>query len=170
MTAALNRQVRSLLARYGQQRVLDAIAAVGAARGAGISSVVEAAPTKAKARASGRTTTRRKSATEVVEKAQVPPEVRPVIERIALAYEAKEILPERWRVKKFLASEGVDADRIRSRADALSTVIEVLATFPRERLEDLLGGWREHAERGDLAILADAILGPPKTAPSAGRR
>lgn len=170
MTAALNRQVRSLLARYGQQRVLDAIAAVGAARGSGISSAVEVAPSKAKARASGRTTTRRKSAAEVVERAQVPPEVRPVMERIALAYESKEILPERWRVKKFLASEGVDADRIRSRADALATVVEVLATFPRERLEDLLSGWREHAERGDLAILADAILGPPKTASSAGQR
>lgn len=170
MNAALDRQVRTLLARYGQQRVLDAIAAVGAARGSGISSATEAVPTKTKARTSGRTTTRRKSATEVVAKAQVPPEVRPVIERIALAYESKEILPERWRVKKFLASEGVNADRIRSRADALPTVVEVLATLPQERLEDLLSGWREHVERGDLAILADAILGPPKTGSPAGRR
>lgn len=170
MTAVLNRQVRSLLARYGRRQVLDAIAAADAARVSGNLPTAETEPTRTTAAARRRTTRRRKTATEVVEAAKVDSEIRPVVERIAAAYESRQILPELWRVRKFLASEGVDPDRVRSRADALPKLIAVLAGHPRERLEYLLNGWREHVERGDLAILADAILGPAKTATPAGER
>ena len=170
MNAALNQQARRLLARYGRRQVLDAIAAAEAARVSGKLRAAETEPTRTKAAARSRTTRRRKTATEVVEAAQVDSEIRPVAERIAAAYESRQILPELWRVRKLLASEGVDPDRVRSRADALPKLIRVLAGHPRERLEYLLNGWREHVERGDLAILADAILGPAKSATPAGER
>lgn len=98
------------------------------------------------------------------------PDVRPVMEQIALAYEAKEILPEPWRVKSFLESEGLDPGRVRSRADALPKVISVLAKKPRERLETLLGLWRRHAEVGDFRMIAEAIVGPRETVAPARER
>lgn len=93
-----------------------------------------------------------------------------MIERIAVAYEAREILPEPWRVKDFLRSEGLDPRRVRSRADALPKFVSVLANKPRERLETLFGLWRRHAQVGDLGMLADAILGTPKTVAPEGQR
>ena len=165
----MNRQVRSLLARYGRKQVLEALANAEATeapkrRAAG---TARARPKNSPA---GRTGRPRKTPLEVVEAARVAPEVRPVIERIALAYEAKEILPEPWRVKHFLAQEGLDPDRVRSRADALPKVVDVLAKKPRERLETIFEGWRKHAEIGDLGMLAEAILGPRKASATAGER
>lgn len=169
MNTALNRQVRSLLARHGRKQVLEALANAEAAeapqrRAAG---TARARPKNSPA---GRARRPRKTPLEVVEEAQVAPEVRPVIERIALAYEAREILPEPWRVKHFLAREGLDPDKVRSRADALPKVVEVLATRGREELEALYGLWRKHTEIGDLGMIAEAILGPRKSAAPAGER
>lgn len=107
---------------------------------------------------------------ELVEASNVESDIRPVLERIGAAYLAKEILPEFWRVRRFLASEGLDTRTLRSRADALPKVVTVLAEKPRERLEVLYSRWRRHAERGDLAMMAEAILGPGKTAASTGER
>lgn len=167
MTANLNRQVQSLLARYGRKQVLEALANAEATE-APKRRTAGTARTLPKNSPAGRARRPRKTPLEVVEAARVAPEVRPVIERIALAYEAKEILPEPWRVKHFLAREGLDPDKVRSRADALPKVVEVLANKPRERLEILLEGWRKHAEIGDLGMLAEAILGPRKVSATAG--
>ena len=169
MSAALSRQVRRLLVRYGRKQVSEALANIEdlelpQRRPAAAS---RSRPKNPPIRRAQRP---RKSPLEVVESAQVDPEVRPVIERIAVAYEAREILPEPWRVKDFLAREGLDPDRVRSRADALPKVVAVLAKKPRERLEHLFGLWRRHAEVGELGVLADVILGPPKTAAPAGER
>ena len=169
MTASLNRQVRSLLARYGRSRVRAALANAEAAE-ASQQRAAGAAGVPQKNLRAGRAKRARKSPLEVVEAARVAPEVRPVIERIALAYEAKEILPEPWRVKRFLESQGVDPDRIRSRADALREVVDVLAPLPRSELEELFEGWRKHVEIGDLGMIAEAILGPRKSVASAGER
>ena len=169
MNATLNQQVRRLLVRYGRKQVLEALANFNdlelPQRGP-----VAARRSRPKNPPARRTKRPRKGPLEVVEAAQVDPEVRPVIERIALAYEAREILPEPWRVKDFLESEGLDRDRVRSRADALPKVVAVLARKPRERLENLFGLWRRHAQVGDLGMLADVILGPPKTTAPAGER
>ena len=107
---------------------------------------------------------------ELVEAANVDSDIRPVLERIGAAYVAKEILPEFWRVRRFLASEGLDTRKLRSRADALPKVVAVLAEKRRERLETLLNRWRKHAEQGDLAMMAEAILGPGKTVAPTGDR
>lgn len=167
MNAFLNRQVRLLVKRYGRERVMEAVA-----------NAEEVERRQQRARPRPRTPPAgrrrpgkpRKSTLEVVEAAQVDPEVRPVIERIAVAYEAREILPEPWRVKDFLESEGLDRGKVRSRADALPKFVSVLAKKPRERLETLFGLWRRHAQVGDLGMLADAILGPPSTVTPEGRR
>lgn len=169
MTASLNRQIRSLIARYGRDQVRGALANAEAAE-ASQQRAARAARVRPKNHPDGRTKRTRKSPLEVVEAARVAPEVRPVIERIALAYEAKEILPEPWRVKRFLESQGVDADRIRSRADALREVVGVLAPLPRAELEELFEGLRKHVEIGDLGMIAEAILGPRKSVASAGER
>lgn len=169
MTANLNRQVRSLLARYGRERVLDAIANAEAVEAAP-QRTGSAARTRPKNPPAKRPKRPRKSPLEVVEAARVSPEVRPVIERIAVAYEAKEILPEPWRVKHFLAREGLDPDKVRSRADALPKVVDVLAARGREELEELFGLWRKHTEIGDLGMIAEAILGPRKSVAAAGER
>ena len=168
MNAFLNRQVRLLVARYGREQVMEALSNAGEAE------PPPRRPAAARPRPKNPPARRpkrpRKSPLEVVEAAQVDPEVRPVIERIAVAYEAGEILPEPWRVKDFLRSEGLDPRRVRSRADALPKVVAVLAKKPRERLETLFGLWRRHARVGDLGMFADAILGPPETVAPEGQR
>lgn len=169
MNATLGRQVRVLLRRYGRDQVLEAVANAEAAKPPPQPAAVTR-PRPKTAPAGRRPKKPRKTPLEVVEAAQVRPEVRPVIERIAVAYEAREILPEPWRVKDFLESEGLDPGRVRSRAGALPKVVAVLAAKPRERLETLLRLWRKHAEVGDFGMIAEAILGPPETAPSAGQR
>ena len=85
-----------------------------------------------------------------------------MIEQFASAYERKEYLSELWRVRRFLESEGVDAGKLRSRADALPKLIKVLATHPREKLEMLIASWEERGDRNDLALVANAILGPAR--------
>lgn len=168
MNAFLNRQVRLLLARYGREQVMEALSNAGEVElPQRRSAAARSRPKNPPARHPRRP---RKSPPEVVEAARVRPEVRPVIERIAVAYEAREILPEPWRVKDLLRSEGLDPRRVRSRADALPKVVAVLAKKAPERLEILLSLWRKHAEQGDLAMFAEAILGPPETASPAGSR
>ncbi len=170
MNTALHRQVRSLLARYGREQVLKAVAD---AEGVELRKrrTAPSTPSLPKSPPAGqRPKMARKTPLEVVEAAGVATEVRPVIERIAVAYEAREILPEPWRVKDFLESEGLDPGRVRSRADALPKVVAVLAAKPRERLETLLRLWRKHAEVGDFGMIAEAILGPPETVAPASER
>lgn len=170
MNAALNRKVRSLLARYGREQVLKAVADAEGAELSQRRATPATRPPPKVPPTEKRVGKPRRSPLEVVEAAQVDPEIRPVMEQIALAYEAKEILPEPWRVRNYLESEGVDPARIRSRADALPKVVAVLAAKPRERLETLLGLWRKHAELGDFGMIAEAILGPPRTVAPAGER
>lgn len=113
---ALNRQVRRLLVRSGRKQVVEALANFDDLE-LPRRRAVAVPPSRPKNPPARRAKRPRKGPLEVVEAAQVGPEVRPVIERIALAYEAGEILPEPWRVKDFLESEGLDRDRVRSRAE-----------------------------------------------------
>lgn len=169
MIAFLNRQVRLLVSRYGRDQVLEALSDAGEAERPQRRPVAAARP-RPKGPPARRPKRPRKSPLEVVEAARVDPEVRPVLERIAVAYEDRQILPEPCGVRKFLASEGVDPDRVRSRDDALRNLIRILATRRREELEKLLGGWRKHVEIGDLGMIAEAILGPRKGVAPAGER
>lgn len=191
MNRILNLQVQLLLAQHGRRRVIEAVADADGADLESIQKELDAMRTRSEGRAkpTGKTRrkkeldamrarseggtkptrkTRRKSARELIEAARIDPGVKPLVERIATGYEDKEYLSELWRVKRFLESEGVDVTRIRSRADALPRVIEVLANRSPERLEALLKSWGRRGSRNDLAVLAEAIMGSGKGAAPPG--
>ena len=168
MNRILNLRVRLLLAQYGRRKVIEALADADGADPASIRKELDAMRARSEGRANPTGKTRRKSARELIEAARIDPGVRPLVERIATGYEDKEYLSELWRVKRFLESEGVDVTKVRSRADALPRVIEVLANRSPERLEALLKSWGRRGSRNDLAVLAEAIMGPAKGAAPPG--
>ena len=169
MSATLERQVRTLIEQYGRDQVSKAVANAGAVEQPQQRTAV-ARPGPKTAPAGRRPKKPRRTPLEVVAAARVAPEVRPVLERIAVAYENRQILPELCGVRKFLAKEGLDPDRVRSRADALRKLVRVLSTRRCEELEELFEGWRKQVELGDLGLIAEAILGPAETTSPAGRR
>lgn len=161
---ALNVQLKVLVAVHGRRRVQEALAHIDDMDAAQLERELKNVDAKIREKASlseddPRKPRRRKDVAEYVQDAEVTPDVRPLVKRIAYAYESKAFLPELWAVRKFLESEGIDAANLRSRAAALPRVIEVLSRQPCKRLEDLLAQ-SEHS-RGDLAILTDQILGRP---------
>ena len=166
MNQMLNLQVQLLLAQYGRKQVLEVLAVVDGVDLAHVQRELQSARARLEDKAKKKRSTRRRNAQELVEAAKPSSDVRPLVEKIALAYERKECLSELWRVRKFLESEGVDASKLRSRTDALPKLIAVLATRPRDKLEELIADWGRHGNRNDLALLTDAILGANKrTAP-----
>ena len=169
MNQILNLQIQLLLAQYGRKQVLEVLAAVDGFDLAHIQRELQSARARLEAKARKRRNTRRKSAQELVETANLNSDVKPLIEQIALAYEGRELLSELWRVREFLESEGVDASKLRSRADALPKLIAVLANHPREKLEEVIAIWQERGDRNDLALLTDAILGSTKRTASVSR-
>ena len=168
MNRILNLQVQLLLAQHGRRRVIEAVADADGADLESIQKELDAMRARSEGGTKPTRKTRRKSARELIEAARIDPGVKPLVERIAAGYEDKEYLSELWRVKRFLESEGVDVTRIRSRADALPRVIEVLANRSPERLEALLKSWGRRGNRNDLAVLAEAIMGPGKGAAPPG--
>jgi len=147
-------EVRLLLARYGKRRVLEALAAIHQVDLAAIETEIE----RYEARAKDKKRSRRKGIPELVEDARLDRAMRSIVEKIAYAYESKEFLPELRAVKRFLESQGISADKLRSRADALPKVIDVLAHQSKEGLEKLVADSKK-AGRGDLGVIADQILG-----------
>ena len=87
------------------------------------------------------------------------------MERLAHAYQDKEFLPELRAVKRFLQSRGVQAEKLRSRSDALSTVLRVLAECELEELQAL--NEKKEMRESDLGMLTDQILGTTKSIKSA---
>lgn len=168
MNRILNLQVRLLLAQYGRRRLIEAVADADGADLESIQKELDAMRARSEGRANPTGKSRRKSARELIEAARIDPGVKPLVERFAAGYEDKEYLSELWRVKRFLESEGVDVNRIRSRADALPRVIEVLANRSPDRLEALLKSWGRRGGRNDLAVLAEAIMGRTKGAAPPG--
>lgn len=159
---ALNIQLAALVAVYGFQRVQRALAGIDDERVARVDELGvdknehEAPPADAKQRR------RKKSVEELVRETDVDLSIRPLVEEIGCAYERREFLPDMWRVRKFLESEGIDATKLRSRSAALRKIIDVLSRQPHRRLQDMLAGCK--SSRGELAILTDQILGGPETA------
>lgn len=169
MNQILNLQMQLLLAQYGRKQILEELATVDGVDLAHIQRELQSAREKLEGRTRKKRSIRRKNAQELVEAAKLSSDVKPLIEQIALAYEGKEFLSELWRVRKFLESEGFDASRLRSRADALPKLITVLANHPRAKLEELIAGWEERGDRNDLALLTDVILGSTKKNASVSR-
>ena len=166
MNPILRLHVQLLLAQYGREQVQEALAESESVDLSVVQDEVKSlsAPTPTNAKPKRRR--RRKSPRELIQAMDLTSEIKPLVERVATGYEGKEFLPELWRVRKFLESEGVDASRFRSRADALPKVLAVVANRPADRLRELIGEWERGAGGSDLAILADAIMRPVRTAGS----
>lgn len=157
---ALNIQLAALVAVYGLQRVQKALARID---DGSVEKLDELGVSKYRPETSetGGKTRRKKCLDEVIKEADVDPRVRLLVHEIGLAYEQRTFLPDLWRVRKFLESEGVDASKLRSRSAALRKVVDVLARLSEQQLQDLLV--ESKGGRGQLATLTDHILGTPTT-------
>lgn len=154
----LDLELRLLIARYGKTRVAEALSGIGST-GTDLSAIkagIEDYENGAKRIKAQRRT--EKSIEEMVR--EINPgdsDIAHLLEKLARAYENKEFLPELREVKRFLEDRDISASKIRSRRDALSTVLKVLAPCSIDELRKL-----DEAKRGsrsDLGIITDQILG-----------
>lgn len=169
-TQALNIQLAALVAVYGFPQVQKALARIDEERIAQVGKigVDKEEREKPMARAKEARPRRSKKGVEtLVQEAEIEPSVRSLVMEIGHAYERRTFLPDLWRVKKFLESEGIEAGKLRSRSAALRKVINVLARLSRHRLQDLLAESKD--DRGELAILTDQILGRPASSAIAAK-
>lgn len=107
----------------------------------------------------------RKVLDELVDELNLAPKHHALVKDIACEYENKRYLPELWRVRQFLETNGIEADRLRSRRAALPSVVKVLGSLPVDKLASLARASTKRT-KGDLSVLADQILGA-RGAPSA---
>lgn len=143
-----------LVAEYGKSRVIAALAQAEDAEFETIEREVEAV----RQRKTAKRQRRPKTLEELLSELQLEPDVHALVNEIGCAYQNKSYLGELWRVRRFLDSRGVDADKLRSRAAALPTVIGVLGETPVGELRQIAAEAKER-RKGDLAIIADQILG-----------
>ena len=144
-----------LVAEYGRRRVIAALAQAEDTDLKTIEREVEAAVGQRK------TAKRRrqpKALKELLEELALKPDAHSLVNEIGCAYQNKRYLSELWRVRRFLEAHGVDADKLRTRAAALPMVIGVLGETPVDKLREIAAEAKE-LPRGDLAIIADQILG-----------
>ena len=147
-------RTKLLVAEYGRKRVIAALAEAEDVKFEAIEREVGAV----RERGSNRRR-RPKALPELLKEAKIDSETFSLVERIACAFESKRYLPELWRVRRFLSSQGVDASKVRSRKAALPLVIKALRDLRRSELTEIeteLNG----TVRGDLRIITDQILGP----------
>ena len=109
---------------------------------------------------------RPKALKALVEELALEPVARSLVNEIGCAYQNKRYLGELWRVRRFLEAHGVDADKLRTRAAALPKVVAVLGETPVDKLREIAAEAKERP-RGDLAIIADQILGSDRAGTSA---
>ena len=156
----LDLELRLLIARHGKARVSAALSAIGDVD----LDVLDTGIREYEDESRNRTSHRRasKSIEEMVQDSNPNgAAAKRYMERLAHAYQDKEFLPELRAVKRFLQSRGVQTEKLRSRSDALSTVLRVLAEC---ELEDLQALNEEKEMRGsDLGMLTDQILGTTKS-------
>lgn len=155
----LRMQMKLLVAFNGRQRVLEELASVEGLDLATVERELAEISSNAKPKAAAaRRPRQRKSVHDLIRDVPLDDEVRPLVEKLAVAYEARGFLPELWRVKQFLESKGIDGTKTRSRNDAFPKVLSVLSGLSRNELELLEADLENRAS--DLSILTDQILGP----------
>ena len=153
----LDLELRLLIARHGRTRVSEALSAIGDVDVAGINTGIKAYEHKAERNRAQRRP--RKTMAEMVRDAHPKSfEARSLLEELGRAYEGKEFLPELREVRRFLESRGSSATTFRSRADALPTVLRVLALCALDELQALHNKRRDRGS--DLGIITAQILGP----------
>ena len=152
----LDLNLRLLIAQHGKTQVSEALSAIEDVDLAATRAEIKTCENKAK-----RDKVRRrpgKSIEEIIRNAKPDnPETEGVIKKLAHAYENKEFLPELRDVRRFLESRSISPAKFRSRASALSAVVDVLARCKLDELDRLAR--RSRAQGGDLGIIADQILG-----------
>jgi len=156
MNQALTLRTKLLVAEYGRERVIAALARVEDVEFETIEREVEAVKEK-----KVRRHRRPKTLSELLKEANINPEKFSLVEKITCAYGNKQYLPELWRVKRFLESNGVDGSNVRTRTAGLPLVVRVLGGLSEGKLNEMLDGLNMPT-KGDLKIIADQILGPPR--------
>ena len=152
----LDLELRLLIAQHGKTQVSEALSAIGEVDLTGIDSEIKAYEDKAKRKNTQPRS--RKSIEEMVQDANPDSlDAKRLIEQLARRYENKEFLPELREVKRFLESRHVPVARFRSRADALPTVLRLLAQSTLDDLQAL--DEKKRARGSDLGIITDQILG-----------
>ena len=160
-TDALTIQLTALVAVHGLDRVQKALARVDDGCVARLDQLESNKVPHQRPAARAKMARRKKGVEELVQAAGIDPSADSLVCRIAHAYEQKAFLPDLWRVRRFLESEGIEASRLRSRSTALPKVIHVLARQPLHRLQEILA--ESKSSKGEFAILADHILGRPSS-------
>ena len=156
----LDLELRLLIARHGKARVSAALSAIGDVD----LDVLDTGIREYEDESRNRTSHRRasKSIEEMVQDSNPNgAAAMRYMERLAHAYQDKEFLSELRAVKRFLQSRGVQAEKLRSRSDALSTVLRVLAECELEELQAL--NEEKEMRESDLGMLTDQILGTTKS-------
>ena len=143
-----------LVAEYGRRRVIAALAQAEDTDLKIIEQQVEAV----RQRKTAKRRRQPKALKELLEELALEPDAHSLVNEIGCAYQNKRYLGELWRVRRFLETHGVDADKLRTRAAALPMVIGVLGETPVNELREIAAEANER-RRGDLAIIADQILG-----------
>ena len=160
----LDLELRLLVARYGRRAVSASLSRIGEVDPTTLESSVAAFEADAKR---PRESTRRqslKSADEVIGSLNLAvPEVHALLQKLGHAYEAKTFLPALREVRRFLETRGITAARLRSRADALTTVLTTLSRLPMEELFSIDAERLD--KRSDLGIISDQILRPVRDTP-----
>ena len=164
-TQALDIHLSALVTVHGLQRVRKAPARIDEHRVARLDEFRVNDDDRGMHATSAKRARRKKGIEELIQEADIDPSVRLLVQEIGHAYERKEFLPDLWRVRKFLESEGIEASKLRSRSDALRKIIDVLACQPYQRLQDMLA--ESKCTKGELATLTDQILGEPIGRPQA---
>ncbi len=154
----LDLNLRLLIAQYGKIRVREALSAIdiGDATPAAIQNEIDSFRGRVKTKTVRRRT--KKSIEGMIRDAKPDStEAESIIEGLVRAYESREFLPEFHDVRRFLDSRSTSPTKLRSRADALPTVVGMLARCELDELRSL--DRRRQTRRSDLGIISDQILG-----------
>ena len=157
----LDLELRLLVARYGRREVSASLSRIGEVDPTTLESSVAAF--EADAREPRQSTRRRsaKSADDVIDGLNLAvPETHALLRKLGQAYEDKTFLPVLREVRRFLEARGIPAARLRSRTDALTTVLTTLSRLPMEELRSIDAERLD--KRSDLGIISDQILRPSR--------
>lgn len=152
----INLEVRFLLARYGRERLLKAIAQVGKVEFSELVSALETYESRDRVSRKRKT----ENSADLVAKLNLGDDIKPLVQKLGLDFEVGSFLPQLREVRRFLASCGIKAT-VKSRREALPKVIEALGNCGIERLHELNDKTGD-SRRGDLGLIADQILGEKK--------
>ena len=151
----LSLELRLLVARHGKAQVTKALSTIGDVDLAAVNDDIKGYERKRTPKGTRRG--RRKSIEEMMREANPRPAARGLVEKLARAYDERDFLPELRDVRRFLESRGVSVSTLRSRSDALPTVLRVLAQQDLDELTALDKG--RGGGGSDLGVITDQILG-----------